>query len=101
MSNAEGGIASQQARNAQADGIQKHHKATIGYLNDRVLTFIFMLLFIGLVIVWMTSSSPLITYGSIVAVVFVIILGGAFSIKRIHKKKAQRQQQAQEWKSES
>ena len=98
---AEISIASTQARAAQADGLQKHHKSTIGYLNDRVLTFVFILLFFGLVLVWMTSSSPLITYGSLAAVIIVIIIGGVFYIKRIHKNRAQQLQQAQEWKSES
>ena len=69
MDNAEAGIASTQARAAQADGLQKHHKSTIVYLNERVLTFVFMLSFVGLIMVWMASSSPYITYGSTLLVV--------------------------------
>lgn len=98
---AEGGIAAVQAKTAQSDGLQKHHKSTIGYLNERILTFVFMLCLIGLVLVWMTSSSQLITYGSLGVVIILAILLGALHIKSIEKARTQRKQQAEEWTSES
>jgi hypothetical protein len=99
--NAEIGIASAQAKAAQADGLQKHHKSTIGYLNERVLTFVFAISFIGLVVIWMTSSSPYLTYGSVVVVILSSILWGVLRIKRIHKTREQQQHLAREWKSEA
>ena len=54
--NAEGGIAGAQTKLAENDGLQNHHKGTIGYLNERVVVYLFMLAFIGLLMVWMTAS---------------------------------------------
>ena len=94
--NAEGGIAGVQAKLAQNKGLQNHHKATIGYLNERVVVYIFMLAFIGLLLVWMTASSPYITFGATGVVVLFAILFGVFRIKRIHQIREQRERQAKE-----
>jgi len=97
--NAEGGIAGIHARTAQNEGLQKHHKSTIGYLNERVVVYLFMLSFIGLLLVWMTASSPYITYGTTGAVVLFVILFGILRIKSIHQIREQRELQAKQMQS--
>ena len=98
--NAESGIAAIQAKAAQKDGVAKHHAATVGYLNERILTFLFMLSFIGLILVWITSTSALIIYGSLAVVVVLAVGCGVFRLKRIQKLREQQKRQAQEWKTE-
>ena len=94
--NAESGIAAVQAKAAQTDGLQKYHRSTIGYLNERILTFVFMIVLIGLVFVWVTSSSPYITYGSLVGVILLTLLWGMLRIKRIHRVREKRALQVKE-----
>ena len=98
---AEAGIAAVQAKVAQQEGVAKHHASTIGYLNERILTFVFMLSFIGLILVWLTSESTLIVYGSLAIVVALAITCGILRIKRIQKTRELQVQQAQEWKTDS
>ena len=93
---AEAGIARLQAKLAQNEGLQSHHKATIGYLNERVVVYLFMLAFIGLLLVWMMASSPFITIGTTVAVVLFAILFGVLRIRRIHQIREQRELLAKE-----
>ena len=96
--NAEIGIAKTQAKAAQ-DGLQNHHKSTVSYLNERILTFVCLISFVGLAVIWMTSSSPYLTYGSVAVVIIFSILWGVIRIKRIHKTREQQQRLAKEWKS--
>ena len=70
--NAEEGIARIQAAAAQAkgtDGLKAHQKSTIAYLDERILFFILAVALIGLGIVWATTSSPLLRYGSFGALI--------------------------------
>ena len=99
--NAEAGIAAVQAKAAQKDGVAKYHASTIGYLNERVLTFIFSLSFIGLILVWLTSASALIVYGSLAVVIILAVACGVLRVKRIQKNRELQAHQAQEWKSDS
>ncbi len=55
MSNAEEGIAKTQAAAAQAkgaEGLGAHHKWNIAYLDERILTFVLAIAFIGLIVLW-------------------------------------------------
>ena len=99
--NAEAGIAAVQAKAAQKDGVAKYHASTIGYLNERILTFIFSLSFIGLILVWLTSASTLIVYGSLAFVIILAIACGVLWIKRIQKNREQQARQAEEWKTDT
>ena len=99
--NAESGIASVQAKAAQSEGLQKHHKTTISYLNERIVTFVCIISILGLVVVWMTSPSPWVTYGTVLIAIVAAVLWGMLRIKRIHQVREQRQQQARDWKPES
>ena len=95
--NAESGIASTQAKAAQSEGIAKHHKSTIGYLNERTVTFILALFFMLMILLWMTSSSPIVIYTSVTIVVALVILWGILKIKAIEVARQNRQQQAEQW----
>lgn len=97
--NAEEGIARVQM--AQKDGLQNYHKRSVLYLDDRILTAIFALAFIGLVVVWATATSPLVTYGSLLASVLMVILWGAVRVKRIQKLREQRELQVKQMHSGS
>jgi hypothetical protein len=99
--NAEGGIAGTQAKLAQNDGLQNHHKETIGYLNERVVVYLFMLAFIGLLMVWMAASSPYVLYGATGMVALFAILFGVLRVKRIHQIREQRARQAEEMQQKS
>jgi hypothetical protein len=101
--NAEAGIAKLQATNAQASGaagLQKHHGGTIAYLDERILIFILAIAMIGLLVLWATAKSPLLLYGSLIAVVLLTLLWGYARIKGIERKRRERAQQAGAWKSE-
>ena len=97
--NAEEGIARLQM--AQKDGLKNYQKRSVLYLDDRILTAIFALAFLGLVVVWATASSPYITYGSLVASILIVILWGVLRIKRIQKVREQRELQVRQMQSES
>jgi len=97
--NAESGIAATQAKAARTDGLQKHHRSTIDYLNDRVFTYVFALCFVGLLVIWMISSSPYITYGSLLMAILLSLLWGVFRIKQIKQTRESRRQQAADWQS--
>lgn len=97
--NAEEGIARIQM--VQKDGLQNYQKRSVLYLDDRILKAIFALAFMGLIVVWATSTSPYITYGSLVASIVIVILWGVMRVKRIQGVREQRKQQVKQMQSES
>lgn len=100
--NAEEGIAKIQAASAQAGGaagLQKHHRGTVAYLDERILTFVLAIGMIGLLVLWATAKSPLLLYGSLVVVILLTLLWGYARIKGIERKRQQRAQQASDWQS--
>ena len=99
MSNAEEGIARVQL--AQKGGLKKLQKRGIDNLNSRVSTLLLAFAFLGLILVWATSSSPYIVYGSFAALILLVILGGVIQIKRIEKLRELRKLQANAVQSES
>ena len=99
MSDAEEAIARVQM--AQKDGLKKSHKRGVANLDDRILTVLFSLAFMGLVIVWATASSPYIIYGSFAAALLATILFGVLRVKRIHQIREQRERQVKEMQSKS
>lgn len=101
--NAEESIAKMQAAKAQAGGaagLQQHHVGTIAYLDERILIFILAMAMIGLLVLWATAKSPLLLYGSLVAVILLTLLWGYARIKGIERKRREQAQQANAWKSE-
>ena len=97
--NAEEGIARIQM--AQKDGLQNYQKRSVLYLDDRILTAIFALAFMGLIVVWATATSPYITNGSLLASILIVILWGVVRVKRIQKLREQRELQVKQMQSES
>jgi hypothetical protein len=97
--NAEEGIARVQM--AQKDGQHDYHKRSVLYLNDRILTALFALAFLGLIVVWATAKSPLVIYGSLLASVLMAVLWGVVRIKRIQRIRTQRALQVQQMQSDS
>ncbi|MDH3636223.1 MAG: hypothetical protein OES20_16110 [Gammaproteobacteria bacterium] len=97
--NAEEGIARVQM--AQKDGLQNYHKRSVLHLDDRILTAIFALAFLGLIVVWATATSPYIIYGSLVASILIVILWGVVRVKKIQQIKEQRELQVKQMQSGS
>ena len=101
--NAEEGIARIQAAAAQAkgtDGLKEHHKGTVAYLDERIQVFIMAVALIGLGIVWATTSSTLLRYGSFGALILLTFLWGFARIKRIETIKRQRAELAESWQAD-
>ena len=70
-------------------------------MDERIGVFVLALAFIGLLAVWMLAESPIILYGSLIAVIVLLILWGVLRIKRIQSIAQQRAKQAESWESES
>lgn len=96
--NAEEGIARVQM--AQKDGLRDYHKRSVLHLDDRIQTAIFALVFLGLIVVWATATSPYLIYGSLLVGILVIILWGLVRIKRIQQIKQQRELQVKQMQSD-
>ena len=106
MSNAEEGISKAQisaakAQSAHADGLERHHKWNIAYLDDRIFVYLFAIAFLALLITWMTATSALVLYGSLGLVIVTTLLWGVARIKRIDRIREERAQQVQAMQSES
>jgi len=102
--NAEEGIARIQAAAIKAQGtqgslLQEHQKRSVAYLDERILIFILALALIGLMIVWATTTSPLVLYGSFAGVILLTILWGVSRAKSIERARQNRARQANEWQS--
>lgn len=101
--NAEEGIARVQAAAAKAGGaagLREHHSRNIAYLDERILVFILVLAALGLIILWATTGSTLILYGSFAGVILLTVLWGLVRIKRIEAMKRQREKEARSWESD-
>jgi Flp pilus assembly protein TadB len=101
--NAEAGIARTQAAAAKAAGaagLKEHHNRNIAHLDERIMVSILAIAAIGLIVLWATSSSPLVLYGSFAGVILLTVLWGLVRIKRIEAMKQQREKAAQSWQSD-
>ena len=102
--NAEEGIARMQAaavkaRGTQGSKLREHQTRTVGYLDDRIFTFIIAISFLSLIVLWATASSSLVLYGSFAAVILLTILWGLSRLKRIDRTRQERERQANNWQS--
>lgn len=96
MSNAEEGIAKVQAKAAQKNGLHKHHKWSIQYLDERIYVYVFGIAFLLVLLLWATSTSPLVSYGSFAMVILLVIVWGLWRVKRIQRLRELRELQAKE-----
>ena len=94
--NTEEAIARVKTEAAYTRGLQKHHKSTIVYLGERTFIYMFALAFIGLVIVWATTSSSYIRYVLLAIVILIPLIWGLARLKSIHKIKVQRESQVKQ-----
>lgn len=106
MSNAEQGIAQTQIEGARteqgkADALQTYQRRSIAYLDDRIFLYLGAIAFLGLLVVWATSTSALMLYGSLGVAILLTILWGVARINRIKKTREERARQVQAMKSES
>ena len=99
--NTEEAIARVQTEAAYTQGLQKHHKSTIFSLCERTFIYMFALAFIGLVIVWATTSSSYITNVLLTIVILIPLIWGLVRLKKIHKIKVKREFQVKEIQSKS
>ena len=97
--NAEEGIARVQM--AQKEGLREYHKRSVLNLDDRILTAVFALAFLGLMVVWATATSPYLLYGSLVAGILIIVLWGVVRAKRIQRIRELRALQVKQMQSDS
>ena len=105
MSNAEEGIARIQAAAVKAQGTQggklrEHQERSVSYLDERILIYVLVIAFIGLIVVWATTTSALVLYGSLVGVILLTILWGVARVKRIERIRQERERQTKNWQSE-
>jgi len=105
MSNAEEGIARVQAaaikaQGTQGDKLREHQQRSFAYLDERILIYLLAIAFIGLIILWATTTSTLVLYGSIAGVILLIALWGVARVKNIEKTRQRREHQTKEWQSE-
>lgn len=101
--NAEEGIARAHTKAAQetgASGLKEIHGSGIAYLNDRILVFVLAISLIGLAVLWATSESAMVVYGSLAVVIGIALLTGVAWIRRIERTRQQRTQQAQNWRGD-
>jgi len=52
---------------------------------------------IGLIILWATTTSTLVLYGSIAGVILLIVLWGVARVKNIEKTRQKREHQTKQW----
>ena len=101
--NAEEGIARALAAAAKAGGaagLKEHHNRNIASLDERIVVSILAIAAIGIIVLWATTSSPLVLYGSFAGVILLTVLWGLMRIKRIEAMKRQREKEAKSWQSD-
>jgi len=99
--NTEEAIARVQTEAVNIQGLQKHHKSNIVYLDGRTFIYIFAIAFISLVIIWATTSSSYITYVLLSIVLLIPLIWGLVRLKKIQKIKLKRELQVKEMQSKS
>jgi len=99
MSIEEQGIFQSQARAASEqlggkDGLREMQKRSVFYLDERIYAYLLGLAAIGLCVVWATSSSKLVLYGSLGLVIVLTVLWGFSRIRGIERLRREREMQA-------
>lgn len=97
--NAEEGIMRAQLKGK--DGIAQHQKTSTSNLGDRIFTSLFVLGFVGLLVVWAVATSPYLKYGSLVAGILGVVLFGVLRVRRIERVRQERERQVRQMQSAS
>ena len=93
-------IAAARADSSRGDGLQKHHRRNIAYLDERIFFYLLALSFIGLFVVWASTSSALLLFGSLAVVFLLLALWGYARISRIRRIEREREQQVNAMRTE-
>ena len=104
MSIEEHGIFHTQARAASEqlggkDGLRELQKRGVFYLDERIYVYLLGLAAVGLCVVWATSSSSLVLYGSLGLVIALTILWGLARIRGIERLRRARELQAKSFET--
>lgn len=99
MSDPEQGISQAQIEAARAqsergEGLHRHHKQNVAALDERTLFFVGILVFMGLLVLWLSMPSALVIYGSLLIIFLFLILWGVVRVRRIERTRKQRELQA-------
>ncbi len=86
---------------AGKDGVQQQRKKSIAYLDDRILTYLVAMLFLGLLVIWATAKSPLVVYGSLVVAILMILFWGYLQIRRIERTREARARQVEAMRTDT
>lgn len=100
MSNEEQGIAqaqiaAEQARRARGEELHSQEDSVSAGLNERVLMYLGVIAFVGLLVVWATASSAWVLYGSLAAAIGLTVLWGYLRLARRRKIAAIRARQVE------
>jgi len=87
-------IKAERNRLGEPDGMQTALKWNIAYHGERIAVYLLAMGVIGVMVLWATSSSPLLLYGSLALVILLTLLWGVARIRRIELTRQQRARQA-------
>ncbi|HKJ51112.1 MAG TPA: hypothetical protein VKB27_06395 [Gammaproteobacteria bacterium] len=104
MSIEESGIALAQEklrkrRLAEKDGLRSYHHWNIAYIDERIYVYLLAMAMLGLFLLWATSTSALLQYGSLGLVILLTLFWGLARISRVERVRRQRARQAREAES--
>ena len=80
-------------------GVAEHQNKAGKNLDNRIVTALFALGFMGLMVVWATAKSPFLTYGSLVLAIAGVVLLGVVRVRRIEQLREERRLQAEQFSS--
>jgi hypothetical protein len=100
MSDAEAGIARIQTAASKGEKLKASHDRSVGYLNERIAVMLSVMSITGLILLWVTATSPVILYGSLAGIIILIFVIGLLQIRRLDRMRQERAQQAENWKSD-
>lgn len=104
MSNQEQGIFQSQAQAASEqlsgkDGLRELQKRGGSYLDDRIIVYLLAAAAVGLCLVWATSSSAIVLYGSLGLTIALTIFWGLARIGRIDRVRRERELEARSFEA--
>ncbi|HKJ51111.1 MAG TPA: hypothetical protein VKB27_06390 [Gammaproteobacteria bacterium] len=104
MSNGEQGIFQAQARAASEqlggkDGLRDLQHRSSHYLDERVVVYLLALVMVGLFMLWMTTRSVLVIYGSLGLGIALILVWGRFQLRSSEKLRRTRELQARSFEA--
>ena len=83
-------IKATRGRLAEKDGLESSLKWNIAYQGERIIVYLLALAIVGLLILWATSSSALLLYGSLAGVLLLTVLWGLARIRGVERIRRQR-----------